>query len=34
MKKYKNSGFALIYDNDLKDIKKLEPRSLIFITNL
>ena len=26
--KYKNSGFALIYKNDLKDIKFLEPRSL------
>jgi len=27
-KKYKNSGFALIYNNDLKKIKKLESRSL------
>ncbi len=26
--RYKNSGFALIYNDDLKDIKKLEPRSL------
>ena len=25
---YKNAGFALIYDNNLKDIKKLENRSL------
>jgi len=29
-KKYSNSGFALVYDNDLKDIKKLEPRSLLI----
>ncbi len=27
-KKYKNFGFALIYNQDLKYIKKLEPRSL------
>ncbi len=27
-KKYKNSGFALIYDSNLKDIKELETRSL------
>ncbi len=27
-KKYKNSGFALIYNEDLKKIKKLETRSL------
>ena len=27
-KKYKNSGFALIYEDKLKDIKKLENRSL------
>jgi len=27
-KKYKNSGFALIYNQDLDYIKKLEPRSL------
>ena len=27
-KRYKNSGFALIYENDLKHIKKLETRSL------
>ena len=26
--KYKNSGFALIYNDDLKDIKKIEKRSL------
>ena len=26
--RYKNSGFALIYENDLKNIKRLEPRSL------
>ena len=26
--RYKNSGFALIYENDLKKIKELEPRSL------
>ena len=26
--RYKNSGFALIYNSDLKDIKKIEPRSL------
>ena len=26
--KYKNSGFALIYKNDLKNIRFLEPRSL------
>ena len=26
--KYKNTGFALIYDSDLTNIKKLEPRSL------
>ena len=26
--KYKNSGFALIYNNKLKDIKKLDTRSL------
>ncbi len=26
--KYKNSGFALIYNDNLDDIKKLEPRSL------
>ena len=26
--KYKNAGFALIYNDDLKDIKKIEPRSL------
>ena len=25
---YKNSGFALIYNNDLKNVKKLENRSL------
>ena len=25
---YKNLGFALIYNNDLKNIKKLETRSL------
>ena len=28
VKKYKNSGFALIYNDNLKDIKKLENRSL------
>ena len=28
LNKYKNSGFALIYHDDLKDIKKLETRSL------
>ena len=28
LSKYKNSGFALIYNQDLKKIKKLEPRSL------
>ena len=27
-KKYKNSGFALIYDNNLENIKKLDERSL------
>ena len=27
-KKYNNSGFALIYDDKLEKIKKLEPRSL------
>ena len=27
-KKYTNSGFALVYNEDLKDIKKLENRSL------
>ena len=26
--KYKNSGFALIYSNDLSNVKKLESRSL------
>ena len=26
--KYKNSGFALIYSDDLNDVKKLESRSL------
>ena len=26
--RYRNSGFALIYENNLKNIKKLEPRSL------
>ena len=26
--KYKNAGFALIYNDDLKDMKKIEPRSL------
>ena len=26
--KYKNAGFALIYNDNLKDIKKIEPRSL------
>ena len=26
--KYKNSGFALIYNDELDDVKKLEPRSL------
>ena len=25
---YKNSGFALVYNNKLENIKKLEPRSL------
>ncbi len=28
VKKYKNSGFALIYNDNLKDIKRLENRSL------
>ena len=28
--RYKNSGFALIYNEDLKDIKKIEPRSLMI----
>ncbi len=33
--KYKNSGFALIYDNSLSEIKKLENRSLtIYHKNL
>ena len=27
-KKYKNLGFTLIYNDDLKDIKKLDDRSL------
>ena len=27
-KKYNNSGFALIYNENLKDIKKLDTRSL------
>ena len=27
-KRYKNSGFALIYNDDLKNVKKLEDRSL------
>ena len=27
-KKYKNTGFALVYENEIKGIKKLEPRSL------
>ena len=26
--KYSNSGFTLVYTNDLKNIKELEPRSL------
>ena len=26
--RYKNSGFALIYNDKLENIKKLEPRSL------
>ena len=28
--KYKNSGFALIYNDNLKDMKKIEPRSLMI----
>ena len=28
--KYKNSGFALIYNDNLLDIKKIEPRSLMI----
>ena len=28
--RYKNSGFALIYNNNLTDIKKIEPRSLMI----
>ena len=28
--KYKNSGFALIYNDNLSDIKKIEPRSLMI----
>ena len=34
-KKYNNSGFALVYNDDLKNIKKLESRSLsIYHKNL
>ena len=34
-KKYNNSGFALVYNDDLKNIKKLETRSLsIYHKNL
>ena len=29
-KKYKNSGFALIYDSQINEIKKLEKRSLLI----
>ena len=28
--RYKNSGFALIYNDNLNDIKKIEPRSLMI----
>ena len=28
--KYKNSGFALVYNDDLIDIKEIEPRSLMI----
>ena len=28
--RYKNSGFALIYNDDLDDIKEIEPRSLLI----
>ena len=28
--RYKNSGFALIYNDDLDDIKEIEPRSLMI----
>ena len=31
--RYKNSGFALIYDENLSKIKKLEKRSLNITTN-
>ena len=31
--KYKNSGFALIFNNDIKNIKFLEPRSIVKISN-
>ena len=29
-KKYKNIGFALIYENDIKKIKKIDDRSLLI----
>ena len=29
-KKYKNVGFALIYENDIKKIKKIDDRSLLI----
>ena len=32
--KYKNSGFALVYNKDLKDIKELEKRSLVIYHKL
>ena len=28
--RYKNSGFALIYNTNLEDIKEIEPRSLMI----
>ena len=32
-KKYKNSGFALIFNDDLENIKEIEPRSLDIYHN-
>ena len=29
-KKYKNIGFALIYENDIKKVKKIDDRSLLI----
>ncbi len=33
-KKYQNIGFALIYDDKMKDLKKLENRSLTIFHKL